>query len=86
MCFYGPFFTLLTIRTYNSRTTFTEAFAGGAMWRFCTAGDGGESGYQVCASNLYAVSKHGGLIVELLKDLVSDLDHQLLITSLLDSL
>jgi len=49
---------------------------------FYTAENDGESGYQVYSSNLYAADRHGGLIVELPKDMVSDLylvHHYLLI-------
>ncbi len=57
---------------FSGRTTFTGALSNGAMWRFYTAENHRESGYQVYSSDLYAANKHGGLIVELLKDMVSD--------------
>lgn len=59
--------------SFSKRTTFTGALSNGAMWRFYTAEYDGESGYQVYASGLYGANRHGGLIVELLKDMVCDL-------------
>jgi hypothetical protein len=59
--------------TRSGRTTFTGALSNGAMWRFYTAEKDGESRYQVYSSSLYTANRHGGLIVELLKDMVTDL-------------
>ena len=69
----APFFKLLTMMTCSGRTTFTGALSNGVMWRFYTAENDGESGYQVYSSDLYAADRHEGLIVELLKDMVNDL-------------
>jgi hypothetical protein len=57
---------------YSGRTTFTGALSNGAMWRFYTAENDTESGNNFYSSPLYAANRHGGLIVELLKDMVSD--------------
>jgi hypothetical protein len=65
-----PFF--FHIVTRSGRTTFTGALSNGAMWRFYAAEKDGESGYQVYSSDFYAANRHGGLIMELLKDTVTD--------------
>ncbi|KIL58574.1 hypothetical protein M378DRAFT_181226 [Amanita muscaria Koide BX008] len=71
--------TALVLTTDNSsgRTTFTGALSNGAMWRFYTAEKKEDFGYQVYSSSLYAANKRGGLIVELLKDMVTELLHPL---------